>query len=56
MTDTLPTFPMGPGFLIFFQNGRGGPTDDGVIDSKRIMKDDNEILELITMMINCDVI
>lgn len=50
-------FPIGPGWLIFFQDiKRGGPPDEIPTDYERIMKDDNEIIELVTMMVNCDVI
>jgi len=56
MSDTLPIYPMGPGWFIFFQNGRGGSPDDVKLDSKRIMEDDNEVIELITLLANCDVI
>jgi len=45
--------PMGPGFFIFFQTQRtNNPHPE--IDSDRILKDDNELIEIITMVMNCD--
>ena len=44
--------PMGPGFLLFFQNYRTSNPEEK-IDSDRILKDDNEILEIVTMLANC---
>lgn len=45
--------PQGPGFLLLFQNYRTSNPEEK-IDSDRILKDDNEILEIITMVMNCD--
>jgi hypothetical protein len=51
----LPETPMGPGWFMFFKNvKRGGPTDKPPTDRDRILKDDNELIEIITMVINCD--
>lgn len=50
-------YPIGPGFFIFFQDAIvGGPGDGSETLSKRIMQDDNEMLEIITMMVNGGII
>jgi hypothetical protein len=56
--------PIGPGFFIFFQDVRiekeiqeaGAGRSKYSIDSDRIMKDDNEILEILTSLANCNVL
>lgn len=48
--------PMGPAWLMFFQNYRPGNPEPEITDRDRILKDDNELLEIITMLCQCDVI
>ena len=45
--------PMGPGWLMFFQNYRTSNPEEP-IDRNKILKDDNELIEIITMVMNCD--
>ncbi len=45
--------PQGPGFLMFFQNERTNNPHKPDSDRDKIMKDDNEILEIVTMLTNC---
>jgi len=52
--------PLGPGWFIFFRRYDNIGHDelvDGITDitdGDRITKDDNEIIEIITMVMNCD--
>jgi len=51
-------YPMGPGFFIFFQDRlhRTPKEYEPPSDRESIIRDDNEILDIITMLVNCDVI
>ena len=44
--------PIGPGFFIFFSDDMGGPIEP--VD-KTHRSDDDDILEIITMLVNADV-
>jgi len=45
----------GCGFFLYFKTKKKVGHDEKLkLDSDRILKDDNEILELITMLFNCD--
>jgi len=51
----LSTTIKGGGFFIFFKTKKKAGHDEKLkLDSDKIIKDDNEILEIITMLFNCD--
>lgn len=48
--------PQGPGFLLFFQEGsRGGPNEKEVTQN-RLEKDDQDILEILTLLATTNVL
>ena len=49
---------MGPGFFMFFQNHPeeiySGPRDRELLNLEAIRRDDQDILELVTMLVKCN--
>ena len=47
--------PMGPGWFILFRQVKGGSTGDKPVGYDKALKDDEEMIEILTMVLNCDV-
>lgn len=49
-------YPMGPGWFILFHNGIGGPREEKKRYIDRMKRDDDDILEILTMLATTNVL